>query len=98
MGRKWWNGDKAEGRRQKAEERKWLTPFTRSPLHPFTFPYPLTSPCPCSIIDAGHQRHLDLNLDVPPSELEAVCSMEQWGEVYERLSQHIRAIAARWCL
>ncbi len=45
----------------------------------------------CAIIDAGHQRELDLTVDVPPSELEAVCSAEQWGEVYERLSQHIQA-------
>jgi ATP-dependent Lhr-like helicase len=44
----------------------------------------------CSIIDAGHQRELDLNLEVPPSELEAVCSIEQWGEVYERLSEQIQ--------
>jgi ATP-dependent Lhr-like helicase len=45
----------------------------------------------CAIIDAGHQRHLDLNLEVPPSELEAVCSGEQWGEVYQQLSQLIQA-------
>jgi ATP-dependent Lhr-like helicase len=45
----------------------------------------------CTIIDAGHQRQLDLNIEVPPSELEAVCSGEQWGEVYERLSQLIQA-------
>src|SRR5262249_50376610 len=45
----------------------------------------------CSVIDAGHQRQLDLNIEVPPSELEAVCSGEQWGEVYERLSQLILA-------
>jgi ATP-dependent helicase Lhr and Lhr-like helicase len=44
----------------------------------------------CSIIDAGHQRQLDLDVDVPPSELEAVCSGEQWGEVYDRLARHIR--------
>ncbi len=34
---------------------------------------------------------MDLNLEVPPSELEAVCSGEQWGEVYQRLSQLILA-------
>ncbi len=44
----------------------------------------------CSIIDAGHQRELDLNLIVPPSELEAVCSLEQWGEIYEQLSEQIQ--------
>jgi ATP-dependent Lhr-like helicase len=39
----------------------------------------------CEIIDVGHLRELDLGVEVPPSELEAVCSHEQWGEVYERL-------------
>ncbi|MFM7843952.1 MAG: helicase-related protein, partial [Planctomycetota bacterium] len=36
-----------------------------------------------------HARQLDLALDVPPRELEAVCSHEQWGEVYKRLVQLI---------
>jgi ATP-dependent Lhr-like helicase len=39
----------------------------------------------CAIIDGGHARELDLAIEVPPSELSAVCSNEQWGEVYERL-------------
>ena len=39
----------------------------------------------CEIVDVGHLRTLDLGLEVPPSELEAVCSHEQWGEVYQRL-------------
>ena len=39
----------------------------------------------CRIIDTGHLRQLDLALEVPESELNAVCSLEQWGEVYERL-------------
>jgi ATP-dependent Lhr-like helicase len=43
----------------------------------------------CRIIDAGHTRELDLAIEVPPSELAAVCSMEQWGEVYERLAELI---------
>jgi ATP-dependent Lhr-like helicase len=37
------------------------------------------------IIDGGHVRNLDLALEVPPSELQAVCSGDQWGEVYEKL-------------
>ncbi|MEO8499233.1 MAG: DEAD/DEAH box helicase, partial [Planctomycetota bacterium] len=37
------------------------------------------------IVDGGHARDLDLAVEVPPSELSAVCSNEQWGEVYERL-------------
>ncbi|MCE9606948.1 MAG: DEAD/DEAH box helicase [Planctomycetia bacterium] len=39
----------------------------------------------CEIVDVGHLRTLDLGIEVPPSELEAVCSHEQWGEVYERI-------------
>ena len=68
--------------------------FAASPPHPGPLPGGEGADADerhiCSIIDAGHQRHLDLDVDVPPSELEAVCSMDQWGEVYERLSQHIR--------
>ncbi|MGC3971546.1 MAG: DEAD/DEAH box helicase [Pirellulales bacterium] len=44
----------------------------------------------CEIVDVGHLRTLDLGLDVPPSELEAVCSHEQWGEVYQRLVHQIQ--------
>ena len=44
----------------------------------------------CEIVDVGHLRTLDLGLEVPPSELEAVCSHEQWGEVYERIVQLIQ--------
>jgi ATP-dependent Lhr-like helicase len=39
----------------------------------------------CAIIDGGHARELDLAIEVPPSELSAVCSNEQWDEVYQRL-------------
>lgn len=39
----------------------------------------------CQIIDTGHQRNLDLAIEVPPSELSAVCSNEQWEEIYTRL-------------
>lgn len=45
----------------------------------------------CSIIDVGHLRELDLAVSVPPSELSAVCSHEQWDEVYAELSRQIEA-------
>ncbi|MCE9525064.1 MAG: DEAD/DEAH box helicase [Planctomycetales bacterium] len=45
----------------------------------------------CQIINTGHFRQLDLAVDVPPSELSAVCSNEQWGEVYERLVELIQS-------
>jgi ATP-dependent Lhr-like helicase len=44
----------------------------------------------CHIIDTGHVRQLDLAVEVPPSELSAVCSHETWKEVYSRLSDLIR--------
>src|SRR3569623_1658657 len=33
----------------------------------------------CSINDVGHVRSLDLQVEVPPSELSAVCSHETWA-------------------
>ncbi|HEX2250139.1 MAG TPA: helicase-related protein, partial [Gemmatimonadales bacterium] len=46
---------------------------------------------PARIIDAGHRRALDLALELPKSPLEAVMSGEVWGEVYDRLTELIRA-------
>ncbi len=43
----------------------------------------------CSIVDVGHVRQLDLSLEVPASELSAVCSLEQWEESYARLVELI---------
>ncbi len=45
----------------------------------------------CQIIDTGHVRELDLAIEVPPSELSAVCSVETWQEIYSRLSELIRS-------
>ena len=45
----------------------------------------------CTIVDVGHVRQLDLELDVPPSELSAVCSNEQWAEIYARLVDLIQS-------
>src|SRR3954466_6163359 len=44
----------------------------------------------CQIIDTGHVRELDLAIEVPPSELSAVCPVETWQEIYARLSDLIR--------
>ena len=41
------------------------------------------------IVDVGHVRQLDLAIETPPSDLSAVCSHEQWGEVYQRLCELI---------
>ena len=42
-----------------------------------------------TIIDMGHVRELDLAVEVPPTELQAVCSHEQWAEIYGRLVELI---------
>ena len=43
-----------------------------------------------SIVDLGHRRTLDLGLEIPESELGAVASMEQWGEVLDRIAALVR--------
>ena len=40
---------------------------------------------PCTIVDRGHKRRMDLAVEVPGSPLEAVMSHEVWKEVYDRL-------------
>jgi ATP-dependent helicase Lhr and Lhr-like helicase len=46
---------------------------------------------PCEIIDLGHQRDLELHVDVPPSDLEAVAPKEQWDDIYTRLAELVLA-------
>ena len=43
----------------------------------------------CAIVDLGHQRDLDLAVELPPSDLEAIAPAEQWGEIYERIAELI---------
>ena len=42
------------------------------------------------VLDMGHQRHMELAVEVPNDELGAVASNEMWEEIYDRLSQLIR--------
>jgi ATP-dependent Lhr-like helicase len=41
---------------------------------------------PCSIVDVGHQRDLDLSIELPATDLEAVATHEQWSDIYDRLA------------
>jgi ATP-dependent helicase Lhr and Lhr-like helicase len=41
----------------------------------------------CAIVDETRSRKLDLALEIPKSELSAVASKEQWGEVYDRIAE-----------
>ncbi|WP_437727795.1 DEAD/DEAH box helicase [Sorangium sp. So ce861] len=38
------------------------------------------------IVDVGHRRDLDLAVEVPRDELGAVCTNEQWAEIYDRIA------------
>jgi ATP-dependent Lhr-like helicase len=44
----------------------------------------------CMVIDGGHIRSRDLQLELPPAPLEAVMSGEVWTQVYDRLAELIR--------
>ncbi|MEX0663562.1 MAG: DEAD/DEAH box helicase [Acidimicrobiia bacterium] len=41
------------------------------------------------IVDSGHQRDLDLALELPDGELEAVSSHEQMADVLDRIAAHV---------
>ena len=45
----------------------------------------------CAIIDVGHQRQLDLAIELPDGELEAVASAEQLAEVLDRIAGYVQA-------
>jgi ATP-dependent Lhr-like helicase len=45
----------------------------------------------CAIVDEGHARALDLDLELTGSPLEAVMSAEAWDEIYARLVELIEA-------
>ena len=44
------------------------------------------APGPCAVVDTGHRRRLDLALELPQGELEAVASAEQMGDVLDRIA------------
>ncbi len=45
----------------------------------------------CRIVDIGHSRTLDIAIQVPPSELSAICTHEQWAEVLEQIVELIQS-------
>jgi ATP-dependent Lhr-like helicase len=49
----------------------------------------LGSARPCTIVDTGHRRALDLAIELPDSELCAVASTEQMNEVMDRIAKHV---------
>jgi len=51
-------------------------------------PSPLT--VPCTIIDIGHKREMDLAVEVPKDELSAVATSAIWADVYDRVADLVR--------
>ena len=49
------------------------------------------APDPCTIVDEGHRREMDLGVEIPRSLLDAVMSHEVWEEHYDRLEALIQA-------
>ena len=48
-------------------------------------------PEPCTIVDEGHRRAMDLGVELPRSSLDAVMAHEVWEEYYDRLEALIAA-------
>ncbi|MBI3807072.1 MAG: DEAD/DEAH box helicase, partial [Nitrospirae bacterium] len=57
-----------------------------SPLTPYSLP--LTAPC--TIIDVGHKREMDLAVEVPKDELSAVATNAIWADIYDRVAELVR--------
>ncbi|HZQ79774.1 MAG TPA: DEAD/DEAH box helicase [Acidimicrobiia bacterium] len=47
-------------------------------------------PTACAVVDTGHRRDLDLALELPQGELEAVASADQMGDVLDRIADLVR--------
>lgn len=45
----------------------------------------------CRVVDVGHQREMDVAVEVPGSPLETVMSLEVWDEIYRRLATLVEA-------
>src|SRR5512140_534123 len=42
------------------------------------------------VVNIGHKRTLDLQIEVPPSEMGPVASNDMWGEIYDRIVELVR--------
>src|SRR5882672_10743309 len=45
----------------------------------------------CAVVDVGHRRDLELSIEVPDSDLQAVATHEQWAEMYDRIAALVEA-------
>ena len=46
-----------------------------------------SAPEECAIVDEGHRRRMNLDVEIPRSPLDAVMSQEVWEEYYDRLTE-----------
>ncbi len=44
-----------------------------------------SQPLDCAVVDIGHGRTLDLQIELPDEDLGAACTHEQWGELYAKI-------------
>ncbi len=51
----------------------------------------LTGGSPCAVVDGGHQRERDLDIELTGSPLTPVMANEHWAEVYDRLAELVEA-------
>jgi ATP-dependent helicase Lhr and Lhr-like helicase len=42
-----------------------------------------------TVVDSGHQRRLDLTMELPDGELEAAVSSDQFSEILDRIAAHV---------
>ncbi len=45
----------------------------------------------CRVVDVGHQREMDVAVELPGSPLETVMSLEVWEEIYAKLATLVEA-------
>src|SRR3990170_371917 len=45
----------------------------------------------CAIVDVGHRRAWELNIEIPSQPLTHVATHELWDEIYDRITGHVRA-------
>ncbi len=51
----------------------------------------LTGGLPCAVVDSGHQRDRDVQIEMPASPLSPVMANEVWEEIYDRLQNLVES-------
>ena len=45
----------------------------------------------CTVVDAGHRREMDLELQLPEDELGPIATHEMWGQTLDRIAEMVKA-------